>query len=88
MYHSKAHDSMPHELLIAKLECYVLDKTSLRVMLDYLTNRKQRAKTASGFSSWYGTGTGVEHGPILGPLLLFFSITKSEVCNFADDNTL
>ena len=37
----------------------------------------------------------VSYGSILGPLLihifindLFFSMQKSEVCNFADDNTL
>ena len=64
-------------------------------MLDCLTNRKQRTKIGSAFSSRYDIGTGAPQGSIVGHLLFnifindsFCSITKSEVCNFADDNTL
>ena len=92
---SKAHDCIPHNLLIAKLECYGVDKASLRLLLDYLTRRKQSNKIGVSFSSWCDINTGVPQESILGPLLfnifindLFFSIKKSELCNFADDNTL
>ena len=80
---SKAYDCIPHELLIAKLHCCGVNNTSLKLLLVYLTNSKQRSKIGSSFSSW--------HGPLLFKIFindLFFSITKSEVCNLADDNTL
>ena len=92
---TKAYDRLSPMILIAKLECYGLGKTSLLLNLDYLTNCKQRTKIGLAFSSLYDISTGVPKGSILGALLLnifikdvFFSIAKSEVCNFADDNTL
>ena len=41
---SKAYDCISHELLIAKLECYGLDKISLKLILNYLSHRKQSTK--------------------------------------------
>ena len=34
----KAYDCVPHELLIAKIQCYGIDNESLRLLLCYLTD--------------------------------------------------
>ena len=92
---SKAYDFIPYKLLIARLECYGVVKASYSLLLDYLTCRKQRTKTGSSFSSWCDINTGVLQWSSFGAHLfnifindLFFSIKKSEVCNFAEYNTL
>ena len=46
---SKAYDCLPHDLLIAKLEAYGLDTTSLSLIKNYLANRKQRTKVGSSY---------------------------------------
>ena len=48
---SKACNYIPHELLIAKLKYCGIENGSLRLLLDYLTNREQRTKIGSSFSS-------------------------------------
>ena len=57
-------------LLTAKSRCYDKESGSLRLLLNYLTNRKQRTKTGSPFTTWCDINTGVSQGSVFG-LLLF-----------------
>ena len=92
---SKAYDCLSHDLLIAKLEAYGLDVGSLNFLLHYLSLRRYRTKVGSSYSKWSEICRGISQGSILGPLLfnifindIFFFVEKSEICNFADDNTV
>ena len=48
---SKAFDTINHKLLIAKLHAYGFDIASLEIMYDYLSDRWQRTKINTSFSS-------------------------------------
>ena len=92
---SKAYDTLPHDLLVAKFEAYGIDKNGLNLIHNYLTNRNQRTKVSSSYSDWYDIVKGVPQGSSLGPLFfnlfinnLFLFIERTNICNFADDNTI
>ena len=48
---SKAFDCLNHNLLIAKLEAYGFSRSALKLVYNYLSNRKQRVKVNGKFSS-------------------------------------
>ena len=92
---SKAYDFLPHDLLLAKHSAYGFDESAITLIANYLSNRYQRVKIGSTFSSYLEILRGVPQGSILGPILfnlfindLMFFIQETEVCNFADDTTI
>ena len=91
---SKAFDCLDHELLTAKLNAYGFTLSALRLINDYLSNRKQRTKIENTYSTWLDIIFGVPQGSILGPLLfnvfladLFFTVNGIDIASYADYNT-
>ena len=66
---SKAFDTIDHNLLIAKLHAYGLSRSALKLIKSYLSNRWQRTKINTSFSSWTELKLGVPQGSVLGPIL-------------------
>ena len=93
---SKAFDSLPHGLLIAKLYAYGVSRESCLLIMNYLKNRKQAVKLGNIRSEWLDLKTGVPQGSLMGPLLFNIFINDfiynlknvCDVYNYADDNTL
>ena len=90
----KAFDCLPHERLIAKLDAYGFDKSYLKLIHSYFSNRKQRAKINGRYSSWSKILFGVPQGSILGPFLfnssicdMFDFLEDFDIANYADDST-
>ena len=48
----KASDCLNHELLIAKLNAYGFILPALKLIHDYLSNRKQRVRINDSYSLW------------------------------------
>ena len=91
---SKAFDCIHHDLLIAKLNAFGFEYNALCLIHNYLSERFQRVRINSNYSTWNDIIFGVPQGSILGPLIFnidlcdfLFFCEDSNVVNFADDNS-
>ena len=91
---AKAFDSVSHEILLRKLQCYGIRGKALQLFKSYLSGRSQFVKLADAESSLMNIVFGVPQGSILGPLLFLIYIndlpdaTNFYVKLFADDTFL
>ena len=92
---SKAFDTVPHNILLKKLEFYGIRGVLNNWFKDYLSNRSQQTKVSNHLSNVKTIKFGVPQGSVLGPLLFLlfindlphFSNLLSTIL-FADDANL
>ena len=91
----KAFDTLSHNVLLAKLKVYGVNRRELAWFTDYLFGQQQYVQLGMNKSSYQPLFTGVPQGSILGPLLflVFYNDltdleTNSRVLKYADDTVI
>ena len=91
---SAAFDRVNHEALIYKLRQLGIGGPFLNILIEFLTDRKQRVVVDGHHGEWRSVVSGVPQGSVLGPLL-FILFTQdmwvgleNQLVAYADDATL
>ena len=82
---SKVCDCILDDLIIANLETCGFQMDTLKLVYDYLLNRKQRVKINEAFSSWKEVEHGVPQGSICD---LFYFFEDLDIASYADEITI
>ena len=92
---SKAFDTVNHEILLTKLKYYNFHSHFIKLISNYLSNRKIKVKVNDQLSESQSIDVGVPQGSVLGPLLFIiyfndfnFLDTLSNNFLYADDTTI
>jgi hypothetical protein len=92
---SAAFDTVPHQILIEKLQLYGFSKQAIKWMESYLSNRKQFVEVSGKRSSEQEINIGTPQGSRLSPLLFIILMAdldlwtvNSTLSNFAGDTQI
>lgn len=90
--YSKAFDHVDHQIVLNKMTAMGLDHWAIRWMHSFLSNRQQRVKIGSAFSTWTTLTGGMPQGTWFGPYVFIILIndlqTVMDMYKFVDDVTI